>query len=52
MCIWNDRRVSDLKDINDMILSGLSQDDLVDIITSNTYKGLSAKAKLTEYKKI
>lgn len=52
VCIWNDRRVSDLKDINDMILSGLSQDDLVDIITSNTYKGLSAKAKLTEYKKI
>ena len=52
VCIWNDRRVSDIKDINDMVLSGLSQDEIVDIITSNTYKGLSAKAKLTEYKKI
>ena len=52
VCIWDDRRVSDIKDINDMVLNGLSQDEIVDIITSNTYKGLSAKAKLTEYKKI
>ena len=51
VCIWNDRRVSEFKDINDMIQGGLTQDDIVEIITSNTYNGLSAKAKLTEYKK-
>ena len=51
VCIWNDRRVSEFKDINDMIQGGLTQDDVVEIITSNTYNGLSAKAKLTEYKK-
>ncbi len=51
VCIWNDRRVSDLKDINDMVLNGLSQDEIVDIITSNTYSGLSAKVKLKEYAK-
>jgi len=43
--------VSEFKDINDMIQSGLTQDELVEIITSNTYTGLSAKTKLTEYKK-
>ena len=51
VCIWNDRRVSEFKDINDMIQGGLTTDDVVEIITSNTYNGLSAKAKLTEYKK-
>tara|TARA_B100000459_G_scaffold143650_1_gene105481 strand:+ start:95 stop:1120 length:1026 start_codon:yes stop_codon:yes gene_type:complete len=51
VCIWDDRRVSDIKDINDMVLNGLSQDEIVDIITSNTYSGLSAKVKLKEYAK-
>ena len=51
VCVWNDRRVSEFKDINDMIQGGLTQDELVEIITSNTYIGLSAKTKLTEYKK-
>tara|TARA_Y100000593_G_scaffold12595_1_gene23267 strand:- start:16423 stop:17460 length:1038 start_codon:yes stop_codon:yes gene_type:complete len=51
VCIWNDRRVSEFKDINDMIQGGLSQDEVVDIITSNTYNGLSAKTKLSEYKR-
>ena len=51
VCIWNDRRVSEFKDINEMILGGLSSNDIVDIITSNTYNGLSAKTKLMEYKK-
>ena len=52
VCIWNERRVSEFKDINDMVLGGLTQEEIVEIINSNTYSGLSAKAKLQEYKKI
>jgi len=52
VCIWNDKRIKDCKDINDMVLSGLTQKEIVDIIDSNTYQGLSAKLKLTEYKKV
>ena len=52
MCIWNERRVSEYKDINDMVIGGLSQNEIIEIINSNTYSGLSAKAKLQEYKKI
>lgn len=52
VCIWDDRRVADFKDVNEMILGGLSADTVADIITSNAYSGLSAKTKLSEYKKI
>ena len=52
VCIWDDRRVADYKDVNEMILGGLSADTVADIITSNAYSGLSAKTKLSEYKKI
>jgi len=52
VCIWNERKVSEFKDINDMIMGGLSQEEIVEIINSNTYNGLSAKTKLQEYKKI
>ena len=52
VCIWNDRRVSQYKDINDMIQGGLTQDEIVEVITSNSYTGLSAKTKLTEWKRI
>ena len=52
VCIWNERRVSEYKDINDMVIGGLSQNEIIEIINSNTYSGLSAKAKLQEYKKI
>ena len=51
VCLWSDRRVNGLKDINDMIQSGLTALDITDIITSNTYNGLSAKLKFKEYKK-
>jgi hypothetical protein len=37
------------KDINDMILSGLS---IMDVLKSNTYKGLEAKIKFNEWKKV
>jgi len=52
VCIWNDKRISGCKDINDMIQSGLTSEEVVGIINSCTYTGLSAKLKLTEYKKI
>lgn len=37
------------KDINDMVLTGLN---VMDVIKSNTYKGLSAKVKFNEWKKV
>jgi len=37
------------KDINDMVLSGL---DVQSVIESNTYSGLEAKLKFTTWKKI
>ena len=52
VCIWNDKRVSDLKDVNEMIMNGLSQSVILDIINTSIFDGLSAKLKLTEYKKI
>ena len=52
MCIWNDRRITECKDINDMIMSGLSESEVVEIINRNTVQGLSAKLQLVEYKKI
>lgn len=37
------------KDINDMVLAG---HDVQNVVESNTYKGLEAKLKLTEWKKV
>ena len=51
VCIWSDRRVEGLKDINEMIMKGLTKEDIVSIIDSCTYNGLSAKLRLQEYKK-
>jgi len=39
----------DEKDINDMVMSGL---DVQSVIESNTYSGLEAKLKFTTWKKI
>ena len=39
----------DDKDINDMVMSGL---DVQSVIESNTYSGLQAKLKFTTWKKI
>jgi len=48
--IWPD----DLKekDINDMILSGLTSEQISDIIINNTFNGLAATAKLDFYKRV
>ena len=42
----------DQKDINDMILAGATSEQLMKIIEKNIYRGLSAKAKLTNWKKV
>lgn len=40
------------KDINEMILSGKSPDDIFKLINNNTFSGLEAKLKFSEWKKI
>ena len=39
------------KDINDMILSGLDAVEIMDIISNNTFQGLSAKVELQKWKR-
>ena len=34
------------KDINDMIISGMSKSEIMNIISNNTHRGLSAKMRL------
>ena len=48
--IWPDE--IQLKDVNDMIMSGLTKIQLQDIISNNTYSKLSALTKLNYWKKI
>jgi hypothetical protein len=50
VCIW-DRKVQE-KDINDMVLSGMSAEDVQETIKTRTYKGLQAKLALNEWKRI
>ena len=52
VCIWNDKRLDGLKDINDMVENGLTVDEVIDIINKCTFQGLSAKTKFMEYKKV
>lgn len=47
--VWPD--TIEQKDVNDVILSGVTADKLVDIITENTYNGLQAKLKLNMWKR-
>lgn len=50
VCIWPDD-VSE-KDINDMVLAGMSPDKVVATINENIYTGLKAKLRFNEWKKI
>lgn len=50
VCLWPDS--IEEKDINDMILSGLSRQKIVDIIRENTYSGLEAKLRLKTWRRI
>ena len=50
VCIWDEKIRQ--KDINDMILSGMSAEDVEASIESNTFKGLQAKLALNNWKRI
>lgn len=50
VCIWPDNLQH--KDVNDMILAGMSAEFIKYIIDQNTYKDLSAKLALTRWSKI
>ena len=50
VCIWPDNL--EHKDINDMVLAGLTSEFIQFIIKSNTYRDLAAKMALTKWSKI
>jgi hypothetical protein len=49
LVIWPEGQVE--KDINDMIMQGKSKSEIQNIITQNTYSGLSALTQLNSYKR-
>jgi len=50
ICIWPE--MIQEKDINEMIMNGFSQDELVDIIDKNTFVNLRAKMEFIQWKKV
>jgi transcription elongation factor Elf1 len=50
ICLWPDN--VEHKDINDMVLAGMSEAEIKGIIDSNTYHGLQAKMKLVSWRRI
>jgi transcription elongation factor Elf1 len=48
--IWPDTIAG--KDINEMVMSGLSPDEIESIISSNTFRGLEAQTKFVFWKKV
>ena len=49
VCIWPEDLI--YKDINDMIISGMSPNTIISIMEKNTYSGLSAKLKIIQWRK-
>lgn len=49
ICIWPETLLE--KDINDMVMSGLTSDEVSTIIKNNTYQGLRAEFKFTQWRK-
>ena len=49
VCLWPD--TIQHKDINDMVIAGKSIDSIMDIINTNTFQGMEAKLKFTEWRK-
>jgi len=50
VCIWPDEMQQ--KDINDMILENYTKEYIQDVIKENTFEGLTAKLKLTQWRKV
>jgi hypothetical protein len=48
--IWPD--TIEAKDINEMVMSGISPDEIEKIISSNSFKGLRAQMKYINWKKV
>ena len=48
--IWPDTIAG--KDINEMVMNGLSPDEIESIISSNTFRGLEAQTKFVFWKKV
>lgn len=49
VCLWPD--TIQQKDINDMVLAGKSIESIMDTINTNTFQGMEAKLKFTEWRK-
>lgn len=49
VCLWPETVVE--KDINEMILAGKTSEEIVDIINANTYNGVEAQLRFTNWKK-
>ena len=49
VCIWPEDMIG--KDINDMVLNGMTAEEIKDIIDNNTYSGLQADVILSRWKK-
>ena len=50
MVIWPE--MIEEKDINDMILSGFTSEDIQDIIDNHTYQNLRAKLEFMNWRKV
>ena len=50
VCIWPES--IKVKDINDMILSGMTSKDIENIIDENTFEGMAAKLNLMRWRKV
>jgi hypothetical protein len=50
ICIWPE--MIQEKDVNDMIISGFTKEELVDIIDKNTFVNLRAKMEFIQWKKV
>jgi hypothetical protein len=48
--VWPD--TVDCKDINEMVMSGISSDEIEDIISNNTFKGIEAQINYNYWKKV
>ena len=50
VCLWPD--TMKCKDINDMVISGYSKEEIKEIITNNTFSGVAAKLRFAEWRRV
>jgi hypothetical protein len=50
VCIWDDNIVE--KDVNDMVLKGMTPESIFESIKRHTYKGLQAKMALSKWSRV